>query len=95
MRADMRTADRDTGFRDLTAACDKKTGTVARESNYQTFDGGEGSKSGVIQCTEDGFARDSTRTQPDGETHTRAVEVSCEKDVGKCVKQVEVDQPKE
>jgi hypothetical protein len=31
-------------------------------------------------------------TLPDGETHTRAVDVSCDEDARKCVKQVEVGQ---
>jgi cytoskeletal protein RodZ len=85
--------DGETASRDLTVTRDKDAGTVTRESNYRTFDGREGSKSDVIQRTEDGFARDTTRTLPDGETHTRSVEVSCEKDANKCVRQVEVDQP--
>jgi hypothetical protein len=31
-----------------------------------------------------------TRTLPDGTTQTRNVEVSCDKDAARCVKQVEV-----
>jgi hypothetical protein len=83
--------DGETATRDLTVSRDKEAGTVTREANYSTFDGREGSKSDVIQRTEDGFSRDTTRTLPNGETHTRAVDVACDKDVGKCVKQVEVD----
>lgn len=82
----------ETATRDLTVSRDKHAGTVSRESNYTTFDRREGGKSDVIQRTEDGFSRDTTRTLPNGETHTRSVDVSCEKDVGKCVRQVEVDQ---
>ena len=63
-----------------------------RQANYSTFDGREGSKSDVIQRTEDGYSRDTTRTTPNGDTHTRAVDVSCDKDAGKCVKQVDVGQ---
>lgn len=55
-------------------------------------DGAEGAKSDVIQRTDGGFARDTTRTSPGGPTHTRSVDVSCDKDAGKCVKQVEVGQ---
>jgi hypothetical protein len=62
-----------------------------REANYTAFDVGDGSKSDVIQRTEGGFSRDTTRTLPNDETHTRSVDEACEKDVGKCVKQVEVD----
>jgi len=63
---------------------------VSRESNYTTFDGKTAAKSDVIQRTEDGYTRDIARTTPDGATHTRSVDVTCDKDVGKCVKQVEV-----
>jgi hypothetical protein len=73
-------------------ASDKEADTAACEANYTPFDDGDASKSGVIQCTEDGFPRDSKRTLPNGETHTRSVDVTCEKDVGKCVKQAEVDE---
>jgi hypothetical protein len=84
--------DGETATRDLTVTRDKDTGTVTRESNYTTFDGREGAGSDVIQRTDDGYSRDSARTPPDGETHTRAVDVSCDKDARKCVKQVEVGQ---
>jgi len=85
--------DGDVATRDVTFSRDKKAGTVNRESNYTMFDGREGAKSDVIQRTENGFARDTVRTLRNGEIHTRAVDVSCKKDVGKCVKQVEVGQP--
>ena len=80
-----------TATRDLTVVRDKESGTSTRSSNYTTFNGGEGAKSDVIQRTDDGFARETTRTSPNGESHTRAVDVSCDGD-GKCVKQIEVDQ---
>jgi hypothetical protein len=73
-------------------ASDKEADTIASEANYTAFDGGRGSKSDVIQRTEGGFSREATRTLPNGETHTRTVDEACEKDVGKCVKQVEVEQ---
>jgi hypothetical protein len=84
--------DGETATRDLTVSRDKEAGSVKRESNYTTFDGREGSKTDVIQRTENGFSRDTTRTLPNGEMHTRVVDVSCTKDEGKCVKQVGVDQ---
>jgi hypothetical protein len=83
-------AEGGTATRDLTVKRDKNSDTVTRESNYTTFDGNSGAKSDVIQRTEDGYSRDTTRTTPDGATHTRAVDVTCDKDVGKCVRQVEV-----
>lgn len=84
--------DGETATRDLTVSRDKDAGTVSREANYTTFDGREGSKSDVIQRTDDGFTRDTTRTLPNGETHTRAVDVSCA-DNTQCTKTVEVDKP--
>jgi hypothetical protein len=84
--------DGETATRDMTVSRDNEAGTVTREANYTTFDGREGSMIDVIQRTENGFSRDTTRTLPNGELHTRAVDVSCDKDVGKCVKQVGVDQ---
>lgn len=83
-------AQGETATRDLTVKRDKNSDTVTREANYSTFDGRTGSKSDVIQRTEDGYSRDTSRTTPDGTTHTRSVDVSCDKDAGKCVKQVEV-----
>lgn len=79
-----------TATRDLSVSRDKEAGTVTRESNYTTFDGREGSKSDVVQRTDDGYTRDTTRTLPNGTTQTRSVDVSCDKDAAKCVKQVEV-----
>jgi hypothetical protein len=51
--------------------------------------------SDVIQRTEDGDSRDTARTLPSGDTHTRVVEVSCDENAVKCVKQVEVGQQPE
>lgn len=79
----------ETATRDLTVSRDKDAGTVTREANYTTFDGRQGSMSDVIQRTEDGYTRDTARTLPNGTTHTRNVDVSCDKDAAKCVKQVE------
>jgi hypothetical protein len=83
-------AQGETATRDLSVSRDKEAGSVTREANYSTFDGRTGTKSDVIQRTEDGYSRDTVRTTPDGATHTRAVDVACDKDVGKCVKQVEI-----
>jgi hypothetical protein len=81
----------ETATRDLTVKRDKESDTVTREANYTTFDGRTGSMSDVIQRTEDGFARDTSRTTPDGTTHTRSVDVSCDKNKAPtCVRQVEV-----
>ena len=62
-----------------------------RSASDPSFDGREGSRSDVIQSTNDGFPRATARNLTIGETHTRAVDVSCGGE-GKCVKQVEVDQ---
>ncbi|MEO8064217.1 MAG: hypothetical protein ABI821_15895 [Pseudomonadota bacterium] len=81
----------ETATRDMTVSRDKERGTVSRTASSTTFNGREGSMTGVIQRTDDGFSRDTTRGLPNGETHTRAVDVSCDGE-GKCVRQVEVDQ---
>jgi hypothetical protein len=78
--------------RDLDVSRNQDTGTVTREANYSTADGRTGSTSDVIQRTEDGYSRNTTHTTPDGATHTRDVDVSCDKDAKKCVKQVDVGQ---
>ncbi len=80
----------ETATRDLTVSRDKEAGSVTREANYTTLDGREGSMTDVIQRTDDGYTRDTARTLPNGTTHTRDVDVSCDKDAAKCVKQVEV-----
>ena len=85
-------AQGETATRDLTVTRDKKTDTVTRAANYSTFDGRNGARSDVIQRTDDGYSRDTTRTTPAGATHTRSVDVSCDKDAGKCIKQVETGQ---
>jgi hypothetical protein len=85
-------AQGETATRDLTVSRDKESGTITRSADYTTFNGGEGSKSDVIQRTDDGYTRDTTRNLPNGQTHTRNVDVSCDKAEGKCTKQVESNQ---
>jgi hypothetical protein len=86
-------AQGETATRDLTVTRDKDAGTVTRDASYTTTGGRTGSKSDVIQRTDDGYTRNTTRTLPNGATHSRDVDVSCDKDAGKCVKQVELDKP--
>jgi hypothetical protein len=81
----------ETATRDMTVVRDKEAGTTTRTANYTTFEGREGSMSDVIQRTEDGYSRDTVRNFPNGQTHNRSVDVACDMDVGKCVKQVEID----
>ena len=80
----------ETATRDLTVARDKEAGTVTREANYTTFDRRQGSMSDVVQRTDDGYTRDTSRTLPNGTTQTRNVDVSCDKDAATCIKQVVV-----
>ena len=83
-------ADGRSARRDATVTNDREAGTRTRNVDYTTADGREGSKSDVVQRTDDGYTRDTTRTLPNGTTQTRNVDVSCDKDAAKCVKQVEV-----
>jgi hypothetical protein len=78
--------------RDVTVARDKDAGRITRDANATTFDGRTASTSDVKQRTDDGFTRDTTHTRTDGSTHTRAVDITCDEDTGKCDKQVKVDQ---
>ena len=87
----MTRTDGTTATRNATVTNDREAGTTTRSADYTTFDGHEGSMSDVIQRTDDGFSRETTRTLPNGETHTRSVDASCDEDAGNCVKQVEVD----
>ena len=80
----------ETATRDLSVARDKEAGTVTREANYTTIDGRQGSMSDVVQRTDDGYTRDTSRTLPNGTTQTRNVDVSCDKDAATCIKQVVV-----
>jgi hypothetical protein len=81
-----------TATRDLTVSRDEQSGTTTRAANYTTFDGRKGSMSDVIQRTDDGYSRNTSHTLPNSETHTRNVDVSCDKDAATCVKQVETGQ---
>jgi hypothetical protein len=85
-------ANGQTATRNLDVSRNPETGTIHREANYSTSSGRTGSTSDVIQRTEDGYSRDTTHTTPDGRSHTRSVDVSCDKDANKCVKQVDVGQ---
>jgi hypothetical protein len=78
-----------TATRNLTVSHSKETGTTTRSANYTTTDGRSGSMSDVIQRTDDGYTRATTRTLPDGESHTRSVDASCnQQKTGECIKQV-------
>jgi len=95
-RADpWRSADGKAATRDAVGTSDRNARTRTRTVDYTTFDDREGSRSDVIQRTDDRYTRDTARTLPNGEMHTRAVDVSCDKEARKCIQQVEVGQPKE
>jgi hypothetical protein len=83
-------AQGETATRDLTVSRDKEAGTVSREANYTTVDGRTGAMTDELQRTDDGYTRETARTTPNGTTTTRSVDVSCDKETSKCVKQVEV-----
>lgn len=81
-----------TATRQVEVSRDPESGARVRAGNDSARDGGTGSRSSVIQRTEDGYSREVTHTTPDGVSHTRHVDVSCDKDVNKCVRQVDVGQ---
>ncbi len=86
-------AQGETATRTLDVSRNAETGTITRTASASDDAGVERSSRKVIERTEDGYSRDSARTLPNGETHTRAVDVSCDKDAKTCVKLVEVDKP--
>jgi hypothetical protein len=84
-------AEGQTATRDMSVTRDKETGTTTRAATYTTFDGKTGSMIDVTQRTEDGYTRETVRNLPNGQTHTRSVDVSCNRDAKSCVKTVEAD----
>lgn len=83
--------DGETATRNSVVTRNPETGTRTRDTSFTTFDGREGSVSDVVQRTEDGYTRDTTRNLPNGEARTRSVDVSCDKAARKCVKEVDVN----
>jgi hypothetical protein len=84
-------AEGQTATRDATLTRDASTGTVTRSANYTTFDGRTGSYESERTRTDDGYTRDVTRNLPNGETRSRSIDVSCDKDAKSCTKTVDVN----
>jgi hypothetical protein len=55
------------------------------------MDGPGTSRTDVTQRTNDGYSRDASHALPMCQAHIRSVDATCDEDVGKCVRQVEVD----
>ncbi len=81
----------ETATRESSLTRDREAGTVTRTASYTTFNGGEGSMNSVRTRTDDGYTRDVTRELPNGETRSRSVDVSCDKDAKTCTKTVDVN----
>ncbi len=80
-----------TRTREAVVTNDREAGTRTRNVDYTGPDGNTASVDSVRTRTDDGYTRDTTRTTPNDVTLTREVDVSCDKEANKCVKQVEVD----
>jgi hypothetical protein len=66
--------------------------SLACAANYSTAVRIRGPHSDVIQRTEDGEFRNTARTTREDESHTRAVDVSCDEHASNRVEQVDVGQ---
>jgi hypothetical protein len=85
------TATRDDGrtaTRNTTVVNDRAAGTRAVDSTATGFNGRTTTYSSEAQRTDDGYARDVTRTLPDGQVKERGVDVSCDQAAQSCIKTV-------
>jgi len=78
-----------TAARDLEVSRDREAGTRTRESAWTRPNGNSGSSTTVSTKTDDGFSRDTTATNARGETATRNVDVSRDKDAGTSTRSVD------
>lgn len=82
-RDDGRTATRNT-----TVVNDRAAGTRSVDSTATGFNGRTTSYSSDRQRTDDGYTREVSRTQADGDVRQRSIDVSCDKPAQTCVKTV-------
>ncbi len=78
-----------TASRDVAVNRDRDAGTKTRESTWTRPNGQSGNATTVSTKTEDGFSRDTTVTNAKGETATRNVDVSRDRDAGTSTRSVD------
>ncbi|MDO8331838.1 MAG: hypothetical protein Q7T36_15335 [Fluviicoccus sp.] len=72
---------------------DKEAGTHTRTMTGTTFNGKPVSGQSVTTKTDDGFTRQDNFTGPNGQTRTRAVDLSADKEAGTVTKTVTTTNP--
>ena len=79
-----------TATRTTTVDVDRDTQTRTRTVEGERFDGGTYSSSDVMQRTDTGFTRDSSRTNSEGVTVSRSVVATVDKEAGTMHKEITV-----
>ncbi len=74
--------------RDTTVVNDRAAGTRSVDSTATGFNGRTTTYSSDAQRTENGYTRDVSRTLPDGQVNSRAIDVACDKAARSCTKNV-------
>jgi len=82
-------ADGKTASRDVAISRDREARTQTRESSWTRPNGDSGNATTVTTKTDDGYSRDTTVTNARGETATRNVDVSRDKDAGTSTRSVD------
>ena len=82
-------ADGRTASRDVAVSRDREARTRTRESSWTRPNGDGGNATTVTTKTDDGFSRDTTVTNARGETATRNVDVSRDRDAGTSTRSVD------
>jgi hypothetical protein len=82
-----------TATRDMTVTNDAQTKTHTREVSGTTMSGKNYSSESVLQKTDSGYTRESTRTNPNGKTTSRDVDATIDKDNHSITKDISVTGP--
>jgi len=77
-----------TATRNTTVVNDRTAGTRSVDSSATGFNGRTTTVSSDARRTDDGYARDVTRTLPDGQVNQRSIDVSCDPAATSCTKTV-------
>jgi hypothetical protein len=78
-----------TATRDVAVSRDAEAGTRTRDSQWTRPNGASGNANTVSTRTDDGYSRDTTVTNAKGETATRNVDVSRDRDAGTSTRSVD------
>ena len=84
-----RNANGKTASRDVTVTRDREAGTAQRDATWTGPNGGTGSSHTDVQRTDTGMTRNTTVTNANGQTATRNVEVTRDKEAGTTTRNVD------